>query len=354
MDLHIPGRLTIFVGPNAVGKTNIVEAMQLLTAGQSFRHARSADLLRSGAIAGHACIKASDSHRQLDLAMALGQTSRKHLLNGKARRVADIRGMVPSVTFTPDDLDMVKGTPAVRRDALDALGVQLNKNYQVILRDFDKVARHKNRLLKDGAEQMIDTINDLYIKVAAQLQSYRSALFARVAPKMALHYAHLANGEELVARYLPSGQNEAEQSMKPFQPFIKSEALADAVARHRDAELAARRTLVGPNRDRIELTIAGMDAGKFASQGQQRSAVLAWKRAEADTIEEVLGTFPVLLLDDVMSELDPVRRSALVEYLDRDVQAFITTANLEYFDESMLAKATVITLPLEENTSETA
>lgn len=335
-DLETPGKLTILVGPNAVGKTNIVEAVQLLTAGQTFRHARTAEIIRAGTTAGRAQIGLSDGDRQLETALILGERSRKYTLNSKPKRVVDIRGLAPSVTFTPDDLELMKGSPAARRSALDVLGMQLNKNYQVILQDYLKVLQHKNHLLKDGYVEMLDALNEMYVKVAAQLQSYRSALFAKLEPKIAAHYGHISGGEELRGEYRAAGNEAPEHD------------LAASVASHRETELAARRVLIGPNHDRITFTIGGMDAGKFASQGQQRSAVLAWKLAEAEVIEEMLGTLPILLLDDVMSELDGQRRSALVAYLERDAQAFITTANLDYFEKKELLDAQVVKLPLKQ------
>lgn len=378
LDLTVPGNLTVLVGPNAVGKTNIIEAVQLLTAGQTFRHARTADLLRHGTVGGRAQIELSDGNRQLETALVLGERSRRYLLNGKPKRVADIRGIAPSVTFTPDDLGLVKGSPAARRAALDALGVQLNRNYQVIVQDYLKVLQHKNRLLKDGFTEMLDALDEMYVKVAAQLQGYREALFAKLEPRIAMHYAHIAGGELLRGSYRASGQvagkrataeeegyacelaalSEGERTaadlVNPAQPEEEhppapsADALAEAVAARRATELAARRVLVGPNHDRIEFTISGMDAGKFASQGQQRSVVLAWKLAEAEVIEEMLGTLPILLLDDVMSELDGQRRHALVAYLERDAQAFITTANLDYFEKKELLDAHVVKLPLKQ------
>lgn len=363
-DLNITGRLTIFVGPNAIGKTNIVEMVQLLTAGQSFRHARSADIIRSGADGGRSHIEVTDGNRYLELALALSKNSRTYSLNGKAKRVMDMRGIVPSVTFTPDDLDLMKGSPTTRRSALDALGVQLNKNYSMILKDFEKVLRHKNRLLKDGDLVLLDAVNDLYITVAAKLQEYRGALFARLEPLIADHYARLANGEELRGTYKPSRsagtnanplpEDSSDADTGDDAPVVDTLAsdiqseLARAVQARRADEIVAKRALVGPTHDRIDFTIDEMDAGRFASQGQQRSAVLAWKLAEADIIEEMLGTFPVLLLDDVMSELDAARRGALVAYLQRDTQAFITTANLDYFDDQMLEEAQIVHLPLED------
>ena len=126
------------------------------------------------------------------------------------------------------------------------------------------------------------------------------------------------------------------------------EALSRALDEKRQDEFRSKRCLTGPHLDQIRFYINGMDASQFGSQGQQRSIVLAEKLAEAAVIEEVLGQKPVLLLDDVMSELDGSRREALVSYISDDVQTFITTANLAYFDAGMLVRANVVELPMRE------
>ncbi|WP_165062731.1 DNA replication/repair protein RecF [Adlercreutzia sp. ZJ154] len=337
LHLEVPGKLTVLVGPNAIGKTNIVEAIQLLTSMQSFRHSKTAELLRYGASNSRVEIKASDGNRELEIALALEEKARHYKLNGKAKRASDLRGLVPSVAFTPDDLNLIKGSPSKRRDSLDALGAQLNKNYHVIQKDFEKVLHHKNKLLKDGAKNMLDAINELFVRVGSQLENYRHALFTRIEPEITRKYQQISGGEKLSGTYVSSWMNE--------ENFY--EDLQKAVEANTAAELNAGRTLVGPNHDRIEFAINDMDAGKFASQGQQRSAVLAWKLAEAEIIEDLLGTLPILLLDDVMSELDGDRRSALVDYLQRDSQTFITTTNMDYFDKKAISDAHIVKLPLQ-------
>ena len=133
-------------------------------------------------------------------------------------------------------------------------------------------------------------------------------------------------------------------------PIARDEArvaLADALAARRHEERQRRRALVGPHADRVEFLIDGADASLFGSQGQQRSIVLAFKLAEAAVIEEVLHQKPVLLLDDVMSELDAMRRAALMDYMATDVQTFITTTNLAYFEDEVLDRARIVALPLD-------
>ncbi len=374
-ELHDLGPLTVLVGPNAAGKTNVVEAVQLLTAQTTFRHAPSAQLVRHGASAARIGLSATDGNRLVELSLSI-EEGRRYQLNGKAKRPADLKGLLPSVTFTPDDLDLVKGPQGNRRRALDALGAQLNKNYYLIRKDYDKVLRHKNRLLKEQAsEALLESIDEMAVRVGAQLTCYRAALFEKLAATMVRAYQRISHGaEELRPWFAPSwlaegsGAGEAFPSANalspggasavgrapaaatgfapPFTREEAAEALYRQVATRRPEERARGRALVGPQADAIGFELDGLAAQLYGSQGQQRSIVLAWKLAEAEVIEDMLGTFPVLLLDDVMSELDGRRRQALVDYLAHGAQALITTANLDYFDGAMLEEARVVRLPL--------
>lgn len=351
------GPLTVFVGPNAVGKTNIVEGIQLLTALTSFRHPTIEQMVRHGAPAARLVAHVSDGSRELDVDLRLEGHTKRYSLNGKVKKTADLKGLVPSVTFTPDDLDLVKGSMSVRRKALDALGSQLSANYYLVLKDYEKVLQYKNRLLKEEAsEVMIDSIDEMLVTVGAQLSCYRASLFTRLEPQIARRYGEIAgSAEKLRATYRPSweklrdGNSSGEEAgWESLTRDAARAALEEALAGHRAEERARRRAVVGPHGDMISFAIDGMDATLYGSQGQQRSVVLACKLAEAAVIEEVLDQKPVLLLDDVMSELDEARRAALVSYISEDVQTFITTANLAYFDERMLRAAQVIHLPIAE------
>lgn len=365
------GKVTVFVGRNAVGKTNIIEGIQLLTALTSFRHASIDQLVRHRSEAGQLQAHLTDGNRELDLEVLLQDHGKKYRLNGKAKRPADLKGLIPSVIFTPDDLDLVKGAMARRRTVLDGLGSQVNKNYYVVRRDYEKVLRHKNRLLKEEAsEALIQSINEMVITCGSQLSCFRAALFARLEPLLVDHYRTIAGGREaLSARFVPSwasttdepedGESFLEEGtpwdndhsfheVSNFSRDEAREALGRALHERAAEERARHRAVVGPQGDRIEFLLDGQNASLFGSQGQQRSIVLAYKLAEAAVIEDILDQKPVLLLDDVMSELDGARREALVESMAKGSQTFITTANLAYFDEGMLARSDIVELPLAE------
>lgn len=329
-ELHLDdiGELTIFFGANAVGKTNIIEGIQLLTALCSFRNSKSSELIKKGHETGRAVVDVTDGNRHLEIALTLEERKRTYLLNGKKKRTRDLKGLVPSVIFTPDELTLIKGSNAGRRAELDSIGTQLNTNYYQILKDFEKILRHKNKLLKDEAPaELVDAINEMFAKVGEQLTNYRHALFERLMPYIVDAYKEIAGGNEVLSgSYIESWEGD----------------LSEALAYLRENELTRKRTLVGPHLDSVLFMIDGMDASVYASQGQQRSIVLALKLAEAQLVEDMLDQLPILLLDDVMSELDGSRRDALVSSLMRGKQTFITTANINYFDQRVIDAAQII------------
>ncbi len=344
------GPLTVFVGPNAIGKTNIVEGVQLLTAQTSFRHPTGLQLVREGARVANLRMRAEDESRQLDFMSVVAEGKRTFSLNGKAKRAADLKGLLPSVAFTPDDLALAKGAMTIRRNALDEVGSQLSRNHYLIRRDFDKVLRQKNALLKDESDRLLlESVNELMVTCGAQLVCYRAALFAKLARYMSSYYADIAGrGERLQARYAPSWLAEGEY-LEEGETIGRDDAraaMSEALCSNLDRECARKRSLIGPHADRIEFFIDGRLAGVFGSQGQQRSLVLAFKLAEVSLLRDILGQNPVLLLDDVMSELDETRRRALVRFVSGDIQTFVTTANLAYFDDDLLSSARIVELPM--------
>lgn len=344
------GSLTILVGPNAVGKTNAVEGIQLVTACASFRRAKAAELVKEGETSARVAARITDGSRELDVELRIEEGRRGYRLNGKPKRAGDLRGILPAVTFCPDDLLVVKGGHAGRRSLIDALGDQLSPQYEQVRRDYEKAVHQKNRLLKDEESPLlVASASDLLASIGGRLSAYRAALVARMQPLLADRYAELTDREGLAFRYVPSWQRRGDEELSACRP-APSDAervlreLMDACA---DEERARKVSVVGPHADGFVFELDGKDASVFASQGQQRSIVLAFKLAEMALIEEMLHARPILLLDDVMSELDESRRAALSRAVAGASQAFVTTTNLSYFTDDVLAEATVVPLSFE-------
>lgn len=339
----------LIIGPNAAGKTNLIEGIQLVTAITSFRKPRIEHLIREGGI--HASFEAhlSDGNRELDMAMRVNSDARTFYLNGKKKRPQDLRGTLPSVLFSPDDLELVKGSQSAKRAALDSLGNQVSANYHAVRKDYEKILKQKNRYLKEEVTQAyLQSINEVQASVGAQFYRLRQAMLEALVPYIAENYCEIAQGrEEVRVSYVPSWLRH-ERDLERYSEFeaVSKEEACDALltAMERDAarEHDRRISLYGPQVDRVEFYLDGRNAHEFASQGQQRSLVLSYKMAEVALLRDRIGYPPVLLLDDVMSELDQNRRRALLSLVSSDVQTFITATNREYFDEPFLQTAQIV------------
>jgi DNA replication and repair protein RecF len=344
--------LTVLVGPNAVGKTNIIESLQLLTTATSFRRPRWEDLVRWGATGARAIMRAEEGERRLDVELTSDlDGARAFLVNGQPkRRAADVAGRLPSVVFTPDDLDLVKGPGERRRSAIDELGSQLSSGYATLRRDFGKVVKQRNALLReDGHTSELTAWDEQLVSLGARLVTHRLRLLERLMAEASRHYLDLTGTETLGWSYddrCGLDMKTLPRDGRPVAPTTEeaAAALIAELVRRAPEERQRASTLVGPHRDDILFRIAERDARTFASQGQQRTVALAWKMAEVDLIEAVLRTRPLLLLDDVMSELDETRRAALGAAVMDRTQTFVTTTNIGYFDRSMLEDATVVEL----------
>ncbi len=343
------GALTAIVGPNAVGKTNLLEGIQLVTACSSFRNPQPFHLVRDGAQMGKFEVQLQGDGRELDVELRVSSDSREYFLNGKKKRPRDLRGLLPSVLFSPEDLDLVKGSQAPRRSQADALGAQLSANYQQVRRDYEKMLRQKNRLLKEGAQPLyLQSINEVLAAIGSQLFHLRCELLAALTPYLKSAYAQISGGsEEVELAYIPSwARHDVDPSRFPnLEPATREdaqEALMGAMVADSEKEHERRVCLQGPQLDRIEFYLNGRNAHDFASQGQQRSLVLAYKMAEVQLIRDKLGQTPVLLLDDVMSELDGARREALFSLISGEVQTFITATNAEVLDRAEYLGAQIV------------
>ena len=350
--LELDPGVTVLVGRNAQGKTNLVEALQLATSGASFRKPSPAELVAEGEESCSIALRLEGDGRVVDLGCTVRDGKRSFSRNGKKCRAAGVRGVVPSVLFCPDDLDMIKRSASVRRAALDTFGIQLNETYAQLTAQYERIVGQRNSLLKEGwcTREMLAAWNGALSLTGATLLMHRMALLARIRLRLREVYAGIAGGEEADVVYEPSFGALPPEVLDIIgaplerEVFISAarEVFDRALGERADDEIRRGMTLVGPHRDEIRFRIAGRDARTFASQGQQRSLVLAWKVAEVEVTRDILGRPPLLLLDDVMSELDGARREAFLNFIQDEVQTVITTTNLGYFTDKVLDRAKVV------------
>lgn len=334
------GAMTVLHGRNAVGKTNTVEALQMLTAGQSFRKPKPIQQVRDGAESAKITAYLEGDGRVIDMACIIEQGRRTFFRNGKRLHASDVPETLRSVLFNPDDLSFVKRGASYRRDELDGFGRQANKGYAKVLSAYMRAVEQRNRLLKDDYpdQALLEAWDASLALGGATLLQSRLRLFERLKAHMCRIYREISHGEKLGCSYICSlGEEIGEQSRDELRELFER-----CLNERRSDELRRQQTLVGPQRDDVAFTIDRHDARIYGSQGQQRSIVLAWKMAEVELCEEIVGEKPLLLLDDVMSELDSVRRDAVTRFVQSGIQTVITTTNLGYFPDSLLDDATVV------------
>ena len=339
-DIAFSPGMTVLHGPNAVGKTNTVEALQLLTAGASFRKPRPVQLVREGCESAKATVHLRGDGRVVDVSCLVEGSRRKFRRNGKPCQSADVPESLMSVLFNPDDLAFVKRGASQRRDELDAFGRQANRGFAKVLAAYQRAVEQRNRLLKEEQPNLalLDAWDASVALGGATLLLARLRLFERLVPKVREVYARICDGEDLACRYECSlGDDVAGMGRDEL-----TARFLERLAQGRSDDLRRQQTLVGPHRDDLSFTLDGRDARPFGSQGQQRSVVLAWKMAEVELAEEILGARPLLLLDDVMSELDERRRAAVVSCVQEGIQTVVTTTNLGYFPPDLLAASEVV------------
>ena len=330
---------TILVGPNASGKTNCIEAIQLLTALTSFRNPRNDHLLNNPTELGKIEAFLTDGNRELTLSLTLNEGKKTYFLNKKRKNTPALRGLLPAILFTPDDLALIKGSQSIKRHALDVLGAQLSATYEQISKDYEKILRQKNRYLKEQVSlAYLTSINEVLATIGAQLYELRARLVQVLTPYIKANYQTIAHhDEDIEITYTPSWK-------KYLQDTSTLEAASSAhllrvMTDYFQKEQERHLSLFGPHADTITFLINGRDAQQFASQGQQRSLVLAYKMAEVAVIRDTINQQPVLLLDDVMSELDDARRNELISLISHDTQTFITSTHLGYFPQDFLDQA---------------
>lgn len=337
--------LTVLVGPNATGKTNLIEAIQVLTTGRSFRNPKWNDVVRWGSESARLSMWMIGDARESRVDITMGSDARRVFrLNGTTkRRSSDATNLAPCVIFTPDDLTLAKGPADRRRSAIDDLGEQLSKTYGSIRRDYLKTVRQRNTVLRDGRPDpvMKSVLDEQLVKLGASLTTHRRRLLQKVREGLVNAYAELADNESLDVAY----HARILEGLDMQEPLEREEAesrFREQLARRANDELIRQTTLVGPHRDDIVFLIDGREARMFASQGQQRTIALAWKWAEVETIQQVVRKQPILLLDDVMSELDARRRHSLTLLMQGQTQTFVTTTNTTYFQPELLDDSVII------------
>ncbi len=351
LDLDLPPGVSLLQGDNAQGKTNLLEAIYYMATSRSPHAGADRELVNWLAVeqeplpyarlVGKVAKAAGESTIEITLTQQANNGARytKQIrLNGVARRAMDLLGQLNVVLFLPEDIALVSGSPSGRRRYLDAALCQIDPAYCRSLSRYNQIVTQRNALLRDLRERGGDSgqlkfWDDRLVENGAHLVSRRwDALLALDDLAHEVHGRLTGAGEQLRLRYAPSVEMEG-----PADREVARQAFRSQLQALRSREVAAGMTLIGPHRDEVRFEINGVDCGIYGSRGQQRTAALSLKLAEVRLMRRETGEEPVLLLDDVLSELDEHRRGFLVHTLENGAeQAIITTTDLHTLPEPFL------------------
>ena len=320
--------VNILYGDNAQGKTNLLEALWLFTGGRSFRGAKDAECIGFGREKADLSLEFEAFGRRQEATVTV-EKRRSVTLNGIARpSAASLAGVLCGVVFSPAHLSLVKDGPDGRRRFIDAACCQVRPAYIKTVAAYSRIVTQRNALLKeyrrlpDGAD-LLDAWDERMVQYGAEVCAARSAYLEKLCSPAAAVYDGLSGGREQLSLHLTHGLDD-EGTVTGKMPAEQYAAqLRRALAEARGRDLAAGVTTVGPHRGDLEVLVGQRSARQYASQGQQRSAVLALKLAEASVLGSQTGEHPIALLDDVMSELDESRQEYILNHI-RDWQVFIT------------------------------
>jgi DNA replication and repair protein RecF len=341
LEVAFPPGPQVVVGPNATGKTNLLESLVVLGTSRSHRAGHDAELI--GWEADFARLEA-DVGAQLRLEVVVARSPggggrKRVLVNGVARRPSALVQALPVILFAPEDMLLVVGAPALRRTALDGLIAQTVPAAAATMSNYGRALTQRNNLLRairDGtaAPDELRYWDEVVINDGSQIVDWRHETMDRLARPLADAHLEIAPAEPpLELRYVTNSPPSGSESTR--------DALRRRLADTREKEMWNGATLIGPHRDDYSFVSGDRELATFGSRGQQRTAILAYKLAQLDLLTEIGGRPPLLLLDDVFSELDPDRRAHLVRRIGELPQAFVTTTTTDDLDPALVAAATV-------------
>jgi len=336
LDLTPGPGVNVFIGANGQGKTNLLEAVAMLALSTSPRSRRDIEVVGPIAPATRIEAEVESGGKVVELAIALtieGDRARRVIdVDGARRRAFDLPGHFRVTLFWPDDLGLVKAGPELRRRFLNQMLVQIEPGYARALSGLKRVLEQRNSLLKrmaagEGGGDVLEAWNQELVQIGGEVSSARKQAVRELQPEAGRYHAEIASGERLEIDYLGP-------------PADMALAVQNSLAE----DLRRGSTSIGPHRDELRILLDGREARAYGSQGQQRTAVVSLKLAEASLMARRTGERPVLLLDDVLSELDGERRAALMRQVAGEGQVIITSVEAGPFPPGLIASAMVWTV----------
>ncbi len=329
LNLPIEKNVNIFIGKNAQGKTNLLEAIYLAASGNSFRTNRDRELLSFNRNPGYVAVDflSRERERLIEVRLDVLKAKRIKLNRQEIKRLKDLNSGLNVVLFSPDDLELVKGSPGIRRSYLDRSISQIRPVYKHSLSRYNKILYQRNNLLKSKRPNnrdlgLLDVFNMQLVEAGTEIMLYRLEFLENLRDLANSVHSQLSYDSELLdLEYNPS------VDLLDFDKKSIRESFNNKLISSRERDIVLGTTSFGPHRDDFTIYLNEKEARVFGSQGQQRTIVLSLKLAEVNMLKYQLGEYPILLLDDVFSELDSSRREYLTRFL-KNSQTFITSTDL--------------------------
>ena len=342
--------LNVLVGNNANGKTNIIESIFCLALGKSYRTKSDSECIMFGEAATAMSCVVSKNNKNLDIMLGINNKGKSAKIAGvRKTKLTDFVGELNVVLFSPEDLQIVKGSPALRREFINREFYQFSRIYHKYNLMYQHLLKQRNSYLKDMRKNpkdemaltYLETLTSQLAKVALYITKERVSFVQDISKLTYENMLNISNGQETLKIRYKSSVLEALNIKDTDDEAFTEENLTNIIMRKSFDDIMRGSTKIGPQHDDLEFYINDLDAKMFASQGQQRSIVLSLKLAEINYLKNKTGTYPVLLLDDVLSELDKNRQLKLLDAINENVQTFITTPSISDIKEDLLKKAKV-------------
>ena len=342
--------LNVLVGNNANGKTNIIESIFCLALGKSYRTKSDSECIMFGETATAMSCIVNKNNRELDIMLGINNKGKSAKIAGiKKTKLTDFVGELNVVLFSPEDLQIVKGSPALRREFMNREFYQFSRIYHKYYLMYQHLLKQRNSYLKDMRKNPKDEMSLAYLetltsqlaKVALYITKERVSFVQDISKLTYKNMLNISNGQETLKIKYKSSVLDALNISEINDESFTEENLTKVMMKKSFDDIMRGSTKIGPQHDDLEFYINDLDAKMYASQGQQRSIVLSLKLAEINYLKEKTGTYPVLLLDDVLSELDKNRQLKLLDAINENVQTFITTPSISDIKEDLLKKAKV-------------
>ena len=342
--------LNVLVGNNANGKTNIIESIFCLALGKSYRTKSDSECIMFGETATAMSCIVNKNDKDLDIMLGISNKGKSAKIAGiKKTKLTDFVGELNVVLFSPEDLQIVKGSPSLRREFMNREFYQFSRIYHKYYLMYQHLLKQRNSYLKDMRKNPKDELSLAYLetltsqlaKVALYITKERVSFVQDISKLTYKNMLNISNGQETLKIKYKSSVLDALNISEINDESFTEENLTKVMMKKSFDDIMRGSTKIGPQHDDLEFYINDLDAKMYASQGQQRSIVLSLKLAEINYLKEKTGTYPVLLLDDVLSELDKNRQLKLLDAINENVQTFITTPSISDIKEDLLRKAKV-------------